>query len=98
MDDGSYTIKPKDPSAIVRLQDASVIDQLLENPPAVLADLLAGWFFVGNGFIVAAGCRIAQAAFKARSGTISRCGITTTLVRWNGYWLALAHLVGTSPG
>jgi hypothetical protein len=66
MDEGSCIIKPKDPSAIVRLQDPTVIEQLLENPPAVLAELLAGWFSVGNGFIVAAGCRIAQAAFKAR--------------------------------
>ncbi len=66
MDDQTYIVKPKDPSAIVRLQDPTVIEQLLENPPAVLAELLAGWFSVGNGFIVAAGCRIAQAAFKAR--------------------------------
>jgi hypothetical protein len=48
------------------LQDPTVIEQLLENPPAVLAELLAGWFSVGNGFLAAAGCRIAQAAFKAR--------------------------------
>jgi hypothetical protein len=66
MDDESYIIKPKDPSAIVRLQDPTVIEQLLENPPAVLAELLAGWFSVGNGFMAAAGCRIAQAAFKGR--------------------------------
>jgi hypothetical protein len=66
MDNESYIIKPKDPSAIVRLQDPSVIEQLLENPPAVLAELLAGWFSVGNGFMAAAGCRIAEAAFKGR--------------------------------
>lgn len=66
MDDGTHIIKPKDPSAIFRLQDPTVIEQLLENPPAVLAEVLAGWFAVGNGFMVAAGCRIAQAAFKAR--------------------------------
>jgi hypothetical protein len=66
MDDETYIIKPKDPSAIVRLQDPTVVEQLLENPPAVLAELLAGWFSVGNGFMAAAGCRIAQAAFKGR--------------------------------
>jgi hypothetical protein len=66
MDGESYIIKPKDPSAIIRLQDSAVIEQLLENPPAVLAELLAGWFSVGNGFMAAAGCRIAQAAFKGR--------------------------------
>jgi hypothetical protein len=66
MDDESYIIKPKDPSAIIRLQDPAVIEQLLENPPAVLAELLAGWFSVGNGFMAAAGCRVAQAAFKGR--------------------------------
>jgi hypothetical protein len=30
----------------------------------VLAELLAGWFAAGNGFLAPAGCRIAQAAFK----------------------------------
>jgi hypothetical protein len=64
--DETHILKPKDSSAIVRLQDPTVIEQLLENPPAVLAELLAGWFALGNGFMAAAGCRIAQAAFKAR--------------------------------
>jgi hypothetical protein len=64
--DGSFIIKPKDPASILRLQDPTVIEQLLENPPAVLAELLAGWFASGNGFMAAAGCRIVQAAFKGR--------------------------------
>jgi DNA-binding transcriptional regulator of glucitol operon len=64
--DETRILKPKDPSTIVKLQDPTVIEQLLENPPAVLAELLAGWFSVGNGFMAAAGCRIAQAAFKGR--------------------------------
>ena len=32
MTDGSYIIKPSDPSAIVRLQDPTVIAQILEEP------------------------------------------------------------------
>ena len=63
----SIVVAPKDPASIVKLQDPSVIEQLLENPPAVLAELLAGWFSSGNGFLPAAGCRIAQAAFKAQA-------------------------------
>jgi hypothetical protein len=52
MDEGSYIIKPKDPSAIVRLQDPTVIQQLLEQPLTVIAESLAGYFSVGNGFWV----------------------------------------------
>jgi hypothetical protein len=63
-DSASIVISPKDPASIAALQDPAVIEQLLENPPAVLAELLAGWFSTGNGFMAAAGCRIAQAAFK----------------------------------
>ena len=66
MDDGSYIIKPKDPSAIVRLQDPTVIQQLLEQPLTVIAESLAGYFSVGNGFWAAAGTRLAQAALKGR--------------------------------
>jgi hypothetical protein len=65
-DSGSIVITPKDPASIVALQDPIVIEQLLENPPAVLGELLAGWFSTGNGFMAAAGCRIAQAAFKGQ--------------------------------
>ncbi len=65
-EDETFIINPKDPTSIVRLQDPTVIEQLLENPPAVLAELLAGWFSSGNGFVAAAGCRIAQGAFKGR--------------------------------
>jgi hypothetical protein len=67
MADGETLIlKPKDPASIIRLQDPAVIEQLLENPPAVLAELLAGWFATGNGFLATAGCRVAQSAFKGR--------------------------------
>jgi hypothetical protein len=62
--DESVILSPKDPLLIVKLQDPTTIEQLLENPPAVLAELLAGWFASGNGFVAAAGCRIVQAAFK----------------------------------
>jgi len=65
-DDTTYIISPSDPASIVRLQDPTVIEQLLENPPAVLSELLAGWFATGNGFLAATGCRVAQAAFKGR--------------------------------
>jgi hypothetical protein len=66
MDEGSYIIKPKDPSAIVRLQDPTVIQLLLEQPLTVIAESLAGYFSVGNGFWAAAGTRLAQAALKGR--------------------------------
>jgi len=67
MTDGtSIVITPKDPASIIKLQDPTVIEQLLENPPVVLAEVLAGWFSTGNGFMVAAGCRVAQAAFKGK--------------------------------
>ncbi|MFZ0289308.1 MAG: hypothetical protein WBW98_04110 [Candidatus Sulfotelmatobacter sp.] len=65
MDEG-YILKPKDPSAIVRLQDPTVIQQLLEQPLTVIAESLAGYFSVGNGFWAAAGTRLAQAALKGR--------------------------------
>jgi hypothetical protein len=64
--DETLILSPKDPSLIFKLQDPTTIEQLLENPPAVLAELLAGWFAGGNGLLAAAGCRIAQAAFKGR--------------------------------
>jgi hypothetical protein len=62
--DETLILSPKDPSLIVKLQDPTTIEQLLENPPAALAEMLAGWFASGNGFIAAAGCRIVQAVFK----------------------------------
>jgi hypothetical protein len=66
MDESSYIIMPKDPSAIVRLEDPTVIQQLLEQPLTVIAESLAGYFSVGNGFWAAAGTRLAQAALKGR--------------------------------
>jgi hypothetical protein len=65
MDEG-YILKPTDPSAIVRLQDPTVIQQLLERSLAVIAESLAAYFSVGNGFWAAAGTRLAQAALKGR--------------------------------
>jgi hypothetical protein len=66
VDDSSYIISPRDPSAILKLQDPTVIQQLLEQPLMVIAESLAGYFSVGNGFWAAAGTRLAQAALKGR--------------------------------
>jgi hypothetical protein len=66
MDDGSYIIKPKDPSAIVRLQDPTVIEQILESPLPVLAEIITGYIQTGNGFWAGFGARLAQAALKGR--------------------------------
>jgi hypothetical protein len=62
----TFIIHPKDPSAIVRLQDPTVIEQLLEQPMTVIAEVLAGFFSSGNGYWAAAGCKLAQAAFKGK--------------------------------
>jgi hypothetical protein len=75
VDDETYIISPKDPASIVKLQDPVVIEQLLENPPAILAEILAGWFSTGNGFLAPAGCRIAQAAFKGGGVQTVRNGV-----------------------
>jgi hypothetical protein len=64
--DESCIIQPRDPSAIVRLQDPTVIEQILENPPAVFAELVTGYMATGNGFWAGLGCRLVQAAFKAQ--------------------------------
>jgi hypothetical protein len=66
MDEGSYVIKPKDPSAIVRLQDPTIIEQILENPFPVLAEVVTGYIETGNGFWAGLGARLAQSAFKAQ--------------------------------
>jgi|SRR5229473_269994 len=66
MDDGRYIIKPKDPSAIVRLQDPTVIEEILENPLPVLAEIVTGYIETGNGFWAGFGARLAQAALKGR--------------------------------
>jgi hypothetical protein len=66
MGDESYIITPKDPSAIVRLQDPTVIEQILENPLPVLSEVVTGYFMTGNGFWTGFGCRLAQAAFKGQ--------------------------------
>jgi len=50
MDNESYIIKPKDPSAIVRLQDPTVIEQILENP------LAGGAPFLPRANILIRGC------------------------------------------
>ncbi len=65
-DEESYIIKPTDPSAIVKLQDPTVIEQLLEQPFPVIAELTAGFIASGNGFWAGVGCRLAQAALKGR--------------------------------
>src|SRR5262249_5832481 len=66
MDEGSYIIKPKDPSAIVRLQDPTVIEDILESPLPILAEIVTGYFETGNGFWAGFGARLAQAALKGR--------------------------------
>jgi hypothetical protein len=68
--EGSYIIKPKDPSAIVRLQDPPSFNKLLEQPLAVIAESFAGCFSVGKRLLAAAGTRLAQAALKTR---VFRC-------------------------
>lgn len=65
MNDGNYIIKPKDPSAIVRLQNPTVIEEILENPLPVLAEIATGYIQTGNGFWAGFGARLAQAALKA---------------------------------
>jgi len=66
MDDGSYIIKPKDPLAIVRLQDPTIIEEILENPLPILAEIVTGYIQTGNGFWAGFGARLAQAALKGR--------------------------------
>ena len=66
MDDGGYIIKPKDPLAIVRLQDPTVIEEILENPLPILAEIVTGYIETGNGFWAGFGARLAQAALKGR--------------------------------
>jgi len=67
MTDGeSYIIKPKDPAAIVKLQDPTEVQHLLENPFEVIAQVVSGYFASGNGYWAHAGLRIVQSAFKAR--------------------------------
>jgi hypothetical protein len=65
-DDGTYILKPKDASAIVRLQDPTVIEQILENPLPILAEIVTGYIQTGNGFWGGFGARLAQAALKGR--------------------------------
>jgi hypothetical protein len=62
----SFIMQPKDPSAIVRMQDPTVIEQILKNPPAVFAELVTAYMATGNGFWAGLGCRLVQAAFKAQ--------------------------------
>jgi hypothetical protein len=66
MDEGGYIIKPKDPAAIIRLQDPTIIEEILENPLPVLAEIVTGYIQTGNGFWAGFGARLAQAAFKGR--------------------------------
>jgi hypothetical protein len=47
-EDESVVIHPKDPSAIVKLQDPTVIEQILENPLPVLAEVVTGYFMTGK--------------------------------------------------
>jgi hypothetical protein len=65
-DEESYIIRPTDPSSVVRLQDPTVIEQLLEQPLVVIAEVTTGLIASGNGFYAGAGCRLAQAALKGR--------------------------------
>jgi hypothetical protein len=46
-DERSYIIKPTDPSAIVKLQDPTVIEQLLEQPLTVVAEVTTGLIVSG---------------------------------------------------
>ena len=42
LEDESFIIQPRDPSAIVRLQDPQVIEQILEDPLRVLSEVVTG--------------------------------------------------------
>jgi hypothetical protein len=65
-DEESYIIKPSDPSAIFKLQDPTTIEQLLEQPFSVIAEVTAGLIASGKNFYAVAGCRLAQAALKGK--------------------------------
>jgi hypothetical protein len=62
-DEKSYIIKPTAPSAIIKLQDPNIIEHLLEQP---LSEVTTSLIASGNGFYAAAGCPLAQTAFKRR--------------------------------
>ena len=65
-DDGSYILKPKDTALIVKLQDPTELQRLLDNPLEAIAEVVSGYFASGNGYWAHAGFRIVQGAFKAR--------------------------------
>lgn len=65
-EDDTYVLKPKDPDAIVKLQDPTTMEQFLEQPFSLIAEVLTGWLASGPNVWATAGCRIAQAAFKGR--------------------------------
>ncbi len=50
----------------MKLQDPTVIAQILDDPLPVLAEVVTGYVMTGNGFWTGFGCRLAQAAFKGR--------------------------------
>jgi hypothetical protein len=67
MTDGeSYILKPKDAALIVKLQDPTEIQRLLQKPLEAVAEVVSGYFASGNGYLAHAGFRIVQGAFKAR--------------------------------
>jgi len=61
----SYILKPKDAALIVKLQDPTELQRLMENPIQVIAEVVSGYFASGNGYLAQAGFRIVQGAFKA---------------------------------
>jgi hypothetical protein len=65
-DGGSYIQIPRDYSSIVKLQDPTELQRLLENPLEIISQIVSGYFASGNGYTAHAGFRIVQSAFKAR--------------------------------
>jgi hypothetical protein len=65
-DNESFILKPKDSALIVKLQDPTELQRLLENPLEAIAEVVSGYFASGNGYWAHAGLRIVQGAFKAR--------------------------------
>ena len=65
-DNETYIVKQKDTDAIVRLQDPTAMQEFLEQPLTIIAEVLTGWLASGPTVWAGAGLRIAHAAFKAR--------------------------------
>jgi hypothetical protein len=66
-DDKSYIVKSRDLSEIIKNPDAGAIEELLEEPGAVLAALLTAFFKSGPVAFFGPVIRLTQAAFKGEA-------------------------------